>query len=114
MKYGSLGVLSVLWLFRALGAHAADIPSSADIEFFEKKIRPVLVQQCYKCHSSEAKKLKGSLHLDSREGMLKGGESGSPAVIAGKPGQSLLIKAIKWVDKDLQMPPKDQLSAEVV
>src|SRR6266498_713502 len=75
-------------------------PSTADTEFFEKKIRPVLADRCYKCHSASAKKLKGGLFLDSQEGMLKGGETG-PAVRPGKHNQSLLIKAIRWTDKDL-------------
>ena len=87
--------------------------SAEDVEFFEKKIRPVLVGQCFKCHSSEAKKLKGGLRVDSRELMFKGGETG-PAVVEGRPNQSLLIKAIRWTDKDLQMPPKEQLPASVV
>ncbi|HEY7118997.1 MAG TPA: PSD1 and planctomycete cytochrome C domain-containing protein [Tepidisphaeraceae bacterium] len=91
----------------------AQAPSAADLDFFEKKIRPVLAQQCYKCHSAEAKKLKGKLLLDNRDGALKGGETG-PAVVPGTPGQSLLIKAIQWTDKDLQMPPKEQLPPEVV
>src|SRR5258706_6488002 len=54
-----------------------------DFEFFEKKIRPVLAERCYKCHSREAEKLKGELLLDSKEGMLKGGESGKPAIVPG-------------------------------
>ena len=53
------------------------------LEFFEQKIRPVLVETCYKCHSAEAEKLKGGFRLDSREGLLKGGESGKPAVVPG-------------------------------
>src|SRR5438105_9972709 len=85
--------------------------SAGDVELFEKRIRPVLVGQCFKCHSSEAKKLKGGLRVDSRELMLKGGETG-PAVVEGKPNQSLLVKAIRWTDKDLQMPPKEQLPAK--
>jgi len=92
---------------------AAQAPSIADAEFFEKKIRPVLSQQCYKCHSASARKIKGNLLLDSHDGMLKGGDTGA-AVSPGKPDQSLLIKAIRWTDKDLQMPPKEQLSKDVV
>jgi cytochrome c553 len=72
--------------------------------FFEAKIRPVLVQQCYKCHSADAKKPKGNLRLDSRDGLRKGGESG-PAVVPGKPNDSLLLKAIRYTDEELQMPP---------
>src|SRR5437773_367202 len=60
----------------------------AGIAFFEKRIRPLLVQHCYSCHSAQAPKLKGGLRLDSREGLLKGGASG-PAIIPGKPADSL-------------------------
>jgi hypothetical protein len=65
----------------------------------------VLVQNCYKCHSTQAEKVKGSLLLDSHEGVLKGGDTG-PAIIPGDPDHSLLIKAVKYTDPDLQMPPK--------
>ena len=76
-------------------------------EFFEKKIRPLLVENCYKCHSHESEKLKGGLFLDSRDGVLKGGETG-PAIVPGDPEKSLLIKAVRYTDKDLRMPPKDK------
>lgn len=88
----------------------------AGIAFFEAKIRPVLIEQCFKCHSVEAKangKLKGDLYLDSAEPMLKGGETG-PSIVPGKPGESLLIKAIRYEDEDMQMPPKTRLPATVV
>src|SRR5258706_1545709 len=83
------------------------------IEFFEKKIRPILTDRCYKCHSGD--KVKADLYLDSREGLLKGGESG-PAVVPGDPEKSLLIHAIRHGDDDLDMPPKqaDRLSLEQV
>ncbi len=87
--------------------HGADI-SPAQAEFFENKIRPLLAERCYECHSAE-KKQKGNLLLDTKEGTLKGGDTG-PAIVAGDPAKSLLIKAVKWADKDLQMPPKKQLS----
>ena len=82
-----------------------------DFDFFEKHIRPVLVENCYKCHSAESEKLKGGLRLDTREGLLKGGDSG-PAIIPGDPGNSLLIKAVRYTDKDVQMPPKDRKLAD--
>src|ERR1700730_14985657 len=69
----------------------------AAIECFEARIRPVLVEHCYRCHSSTAKKLKGKLLLDSRAGILKGGESG-PALVAGKPEKSRLIEAIHYTN----------------
>src|SRR5258706_8618463 len=82
------------------------VPVKADeYEFFEKKIRPLLAERCYKCHSGEAEKLKGELFLDTKEGMLKGGESGKPAIVPGKPEGSLLIEAIGYKNEDLQMPP---------
>ena len=72
------------------------------VEFFEKRVRPVLAEHCYECHSAEAKKIKGKLRLDSREEMLRGGETG-PAVVPGKPDESLLITAVRYHDKDLQI-----------
>jgi Protein of unknown function (DUF1553)/Protein of unknown function (DUF1549)/Planctomycete cytochrome C len=87
---------------------AAD-PASEGFEFFEKRIRPILVGHCYECHSMESKKKKGDLWIDSRESLLTGGESG-PAVVPGDPDKSLLIRAIRRTDKELQMPPKQKLS----
>jgi len=72
--------------------------------FFREKVRPILVNQCFKCHSHEADKIKGGLVLDSREGVITGGDTG-PAVVPGDPEKSLLIKAIRYDDADLQMPP---------
>ncbi len=90
---------------------AAETPEQ--LEFFEKRIRPVLAEHCAKCHSTESEKLKGGLLLDSRNDILKGGESG-PAAVAGDPEKSLLIGAIRYTDEDLQMPPKHRLTAEQV
>ncbi|HEY1188445.1 MAG TPA: DUF1553 domain-containing protein [Gemmata sp.] len=99
-------------------AVAADPPkplTAAETEFFEKKIRPVLAQSCASCHSADAekaKKLKGGLLVDSRDGLLAGGDSG-PAITPGKPGESLLLKTMKY-DGDLQMPPKGKLPDAVI
>ncbi|MEY4490085.1 MAG: hypothetical protein RIQ79_2593 [Verrucomicrobiota bacterium] len=79
--------------------------ASADREFFESKIRPVLVDQCYKCHSAQAEKFKGDLNLETRASTLEGGQSG-PVLVLGKPEQSLLIEAIRYGNPDLRMPPK--------
>lgn len=93
-------------------ANAATV-SNEDRDFFEKNIRPVLVEKCYSCHSAEAKKLKGELYLDSRAGVAAGGEGG--AVVSGlDPNQSRLIQAIRWTDADLQMPPTEKLSAQQI
>jgi len=83
-----------------------------DTEFFEKKIRPLLTERCLECHSPE-KKVKGGLRLDSREGWQTGGDSGA-AIVPGKPDDSLIIKAVRYRDKDLAMPPKKKLSADEV
>jgi hypothetical protein len=93
---------------------ASDRPlTQAEIDFFEKKIRPVLVAQCYACHSAQATRLKGELLLDTREGTLKGGNIGA-AVVPGYVDESLLIQAIRYEDQDLEMPPKGKLSADVI
>ncbi len=88
-----------------LAASAAPAPERAGVEFFEKHIRPVLVENCYKCHSAESDKVKGGLLLDTREALLKGGDSG-PALVPGDPEKSLLIKSVRYTDDNLQMPPK--------
>ena len=92
--------------------------SAAQTEFFESKIRPVHAKNCYKCHSAESAKVKGGLLLDTRDGLLKGGDTG-PAIVAGDADKSLLVKAIRYSDPDLQMPPKgeklnDQQIADLV
>lgn len=76
--------------------------------FFETRVRPVLANACYSCHSDEAKRLRGNLQLDSLAGLLKGGTSG-PAVIPGDPDNSELILAIRYDDPDFAMPPKGKL-----
>ena len=115
MKPFSPGAI-LAFAFVAVPAALAAAPEAAGLEFFEKHIRPVLVESCYKCHSAQAEKLKGGLLLDTREGVLKGGDTG-PAVIPGDPEKSLLIKAVRYTDKDLQMPPAksgEKLAPEVV
>src|SRR4051794_25248265 len=92
---------------------ARPLADPAGEQFFEAKIRPLLVERCYFCHSSQAKKLKGGLHLDSREGALKGGETGA-ALEPGAPDKSRLIEAVHYKNVDLQMPPKDKLSDQQI
>ena len=89
-------------------------PTRAQLDFFESKVRPVLANNCYKCHSTKAEKVKGGLLLDSREGLLKGGDTG-PAIVPGDPEKSLLLKAVRQTDPDLAMPPKgDKLSDQQI
>jgi hypothetical protein len=97
-----------LMVFAPRGA-AAD--ERAELDFFESKIRPVLVRECYACHSARADNVEGGLRLDTREGVLKGGDSG-PAVVPAAPGESLLISAIRY--ESHEMPPTRRLPDEVV
>ena len=102
----------------ALLATVADARADerAQQKFFEAKIRPVLVKQCYACHSAEAAKagkLKAGLQLDTREGVLTGGESGA-VVVAGKPAESLLIQSLKHVGDAPEMPPNEKLPDAVI
>ena len=87
---------------------AGVVQADKKLNFFESKIRPVLAEKCYSCHSvkaAEQGKLKGNFYIDMREGLLRGGESG-PAVIPGQPDKSLLMKVIRHEIIDMQMPPK--------
>ncbi len=89
----------------SVAARAAD-PDPAQVDFFEKKIRPLLADHCYECHGSKPDKIKGSLRLDTRAGLKKGGATG-PAIVAGKPDESLLFLAVQGKAHDLDlMPPK--------
>ena len=88
--------------------------SPEGLDFFEKKIRPVLSESCYQCHSAKAKRPAGGLLLDSRDAMLKGGASGQPAIVPGDVEKSLLIKAIRYSDAKLQMPMGGKLSAQII
>lgn len=86
----------------------------AKLEFFEKSVRPLLETHCLECHSASKNKTKGGLSMETAAGMLKGGGSG-PALIAGAPEKSLIVKAVSYADPDFQMPPDGKrLSAEQV
>jgi hypothetical protein len=105
--------LSCTLILLPFDTQAADDPKG--IAFFESKIRPVLVESCYECHSAAAiatKKLRGGLLLDTREGLLKGGDT-SPAIVPGKAKDSLLVKVLHQ-GGDVKMPPKGKLPASVI
>jgi hypothetical protein len=112
-----LVLAAVVWSgLPVAGRLTASPPDPAGAEFFERKVRPVLVEHCYKCHSADAeqaKKHRGGLYLDTRDGVRTGGDSG-PALVPGKPGESLLVKAIKGDDEVSQMPPKGKLPDAVI
>ncbi|MGN6546485.1 MAG: PSD1 and planctomycete cytochrome C domain-containing protein [Aureliella sp.] len=110
------GLVSLSMAEKARAQKDAKSAQQAQVKFFEAKIRPALVKHCYECHSAESSELGGGLQLDSRDGLLAGGDSG-PAVVPGKPKASLLLKAIQQTDRDLVMPPKEaggKLSDETI
>ncbi len=89
----------------ALLSTAAFAAGDDRVTFFEANIRPLLAERCYECHSAEKGQSKGGLTLDTRDGWMKGGDTGA-AIVPGKPDESLLIKAVRYTDADLSMPPK--------
>ena len=96
----------ISWLI--LGSCLAGAQTASDpVEFFEKKIRPVLAEKCYGCHSSKIKSPLGGLRVDTRDGLLRGGDSGK-AIVAGDPAASRLIQAVSY-KRDLKMPPAGKL-----
>ena len=122
-QHGALGIAPWRVPFQGRGQSrikAKPVPkptsvSKEGLAFFERKIRPVLAEQCYGCHSAKAVttgKLKAGLQLDTREGVMLGGNRG-PALVAGNPEKSLLVQALKQTGK-LKMPPKKKLSATVI
>lgn len=106
----SAGVLLVVVLRGTSLLQAAD--SQEGIDFFEKKIRPVLLAKCYSCHSAEAGEAEGGLRLDTREGIRRGGDAG-PAVVPGNAAESLLLQAIRY-QEGLEMPPDERLDRGVI
>jgi hypothetical protein len=94
-----------------LAAQDQAAPTPEQLTFFETKIRPVFVTHCYECHAADSKIVQGGLRLDSRQGLLKGGDTGA-AIVPGKVDESLLIKALRY--DGVEMPPKGKLSASVI
>src|SRR4051794_39310981 len=98
-------------VFAALGAPvfaaATAAPTKAQTEFFENKIRPIFQENCYKCHSLEAGKAKGGLSMDTKAGLLKGGDNGA-IIVPVDLDKSQIINAINYLDPHLQMPPKGE------
>jgi hypothetical protein len=97
-----------VWLVLAAGEAQGDsLPTAEQIRFFESNVRPVLAEHCQKCHGP-AKQWNG-LRLDSREALVRGGDSG-PAIVPGNPGESRLVRAVRQIDDELQMPPESKLT----
>ena len=100
-----LGVYLAMLLATGVTRAATPEPSADQVKFFEEKVRPILAENCYKCHGSEQQ--KGSLRLDLREAAMAGGEDG-PVIVPGRPEQSVLVEAIRW--ESFEMPPKNKLN----
>ena len=112
MKPSTLIALTALLGATVLGQSPSTDPA-AGLEYFEQRIRPVLVEHCHECHSASAKKVQGGLRMDSRADLIAGGDSG-PALVPGKPEESLLIRAVDHTERDLAMPSKrPQLPTQV-
>jgi cytochrome c553 len=113
--YLVLPTITLIMVLVETSVSAAGPAETAEAEFFEKRIRPVLVEKCYSCHSAAAQekgKLRGRLRLDTRAGLRAGGESG-PAIVPGKPDESLLLQTLKY-DDSIKMPPKGKLPDAVI
>ncbi len=109
------GVLALILLGVAFNSSLSAAPLPKEhLTFFEQKIRPLLVAECYECHSAQAKKLKGNLLLDSKAGIAKGGDSGKPMLDSSAPDASLLLKVVRHEVEDLEMPPKKKLTSEQI
>lgn len=89
--------------------HGAESFTEEELLFYESEVRPILARRCYECHSGETDNLQGELRLDGRTAMVTGGYSG-PAVVPHQPEESLLYKAVEYLDPALQMPPSERLS----
>ena len=101
------------YLFLLAPACLPLLAQQPDAEFFETKIRPVLVAKCYGCHSSKLSSPMGGLAMDTKAGLAKGGASG-PEIVPGKPGPSRLLQAIRYTNAQLQMPPTGKLPDSVI
>ncbi len=106
MRVGIRFLLLICLAFLA-SSTSSKCEDRAGLDYFEKNVRPLLVRQCYECHSEKSGKRKGGLWLDRRSGWVTGGDSGT-AVVAGRPGESLLVSAVRY--ESLEMPPKGKLS----
>ncbi|WP_145348449.1 DUF1549 domain-containing protein [Rosistilla ulvae] len=97
-----------------LSGNAANAdPSAEGIRFFEQKIRPILVEHCYECHSADSASLSAGLMVDSQQGLLEGGDSGA-AIVPGKPDESLLLESLRYDPYGYQMPPNGKLPVAVI
>jgi len=104
------GIVSLFWVLLLIQSAVLADPKT---DFFEKKIRPVLSENCYECHSAKSKALKAGLLLDRKAGWIRGGKNGA-VIQPGKPDESILMNALRYDNHDLQMPPSGKLSESVL
>ena len=107
-----LALAAGLLAFIGLASHLSAQLTPDEVEFFEKKIRPVLAEKCYVCHGSQTEPMAG-LRVDSKEALLKGGSRGA-SLVSGAPDASLLIQAIRYSNIKLKMPPSGKLPGEQI
>ena len=107
-------LISLIVPFAGLDLAASPAISKTELDFFESKIRPVLVEHCYRCHAPDADEVKADFLLDTRAGIRKGGVSGRDAVIPGDPNGSHLLEALRYENENLQMPPDGKLSYSIL
>ena len=114
--------LNFVWIVASTGllfashvnrTEAGEEQSAKDTNFFERRIRPILVRHCYECHSESSGEQQGGLLLDRKSGWIDGGDSGN-AIVDGEPENSLLIRAVRYQDDELQMPPDGKIAAEEI
>lgn len=108
------GACLLLWVaFQICSPTLADEPTASPelLDFFERRIRPVLIEHCYECHAADSKIIQGGLRVDHRAGLLQGGDSG-PSIDLKEPKESSLIKALRY--EDVEMPPKGKLSDSII
>ena len=91
-------------------SHADDAEGLA---FFQKKVLPVLKKHCYECHSAAADEIKGNLRVDTREGLVEGGDNGA-AIVPGKVDEGFLLPVLRYEEDDYQMPPDGKLPDKVI
>jgi hypothetical protein len=114
LKHSGIYFCSVFFAICLLWTGSTIASADEASEFFESKIRPVLVERCYSCHSARADKLKGNLYLDSKSGWQTGGDSGEAVIVPGDPDASLLIRCIQHAEAGLEMPPNDEPLSDAI
>lgn len=104
----SISIVCTVLVLGSIASANQETNSKEQFEFFEKRVRPILVERCYECHG--AKEASGGLRLDHRDGLIVGGDSGA-ALVPNNPDASLMVRAVKYSDADLQMPPTGAIPA---